>query len=342
LGALGVVLLVIALWSAGQQGEMLRAWPRVNAHVSAGGVVSRSTPERREAMYAMRLQLRYSFDGREYFVPATERVFSSNYAAQARDARQAVRETQVTVLLDPTAPGAPVLNAGPSAEFFLTSLILGSMGACCMLLAAVCRRMFRDEQPGAAKNKGGGNGARWVAAFFAVLGVGFLVGGGSLFWASQWEATAWKSVAARVDSTDVVWRTSSSSGSGANSRSRVDLYAARAWITYRFQDSSYHVPVIRGSYSNDSSQAAEVAAGIGRSGHLDARLDPNDPFDAALDRPGAVSQYWMPALFIVPGLVCLWLAWLFGANKKGRRRSRCHPKNDSPASRARPPAVRSP
>lgn len=44
-------------------------------------------------------------------------------------------------------------------------------------------------------------------------------------------------------------------------------------------------------------------------------LDPGNPFDAALKRPGAVRRFWFPALFIVPGLVSLLVAWVIVRKK---------------------------
>ncbi len=322
LGVVGVVLLGVSVRGAGQRIDMLRSWPRVNARVDGGDVVSFVRRGQREAMYAGRLQLRYDFRGQQYAVAATEEVYSSHYAAQARGAQQATREGQVQVLLDPDRPAAPRLNAGYNAEFFFGSIVLAWIGGVLVFLAAVFSRAFRDEAPGTTRKQGGGAEGRWVAAFFAVLGIGFVAGGVSAFWFAQRELTTWRPVDARVDSTDVVWRPSRSRGSGgANSGSYpVDVYAARAWITYSFGDSEYHVPVVRGAYSNDSSGAARVAAVVRRSGSMSARVNPGNPFDAAVERPGAVRRFWFPALFTVPGLVCLVLVWVIGGRKRRPRR----------------------
>ncbi len=321
LGVAGVVLLSISIRSASGRVEKLRSWPRVEARVDGGNVESLFRRGQHEAMYAGRLQLQYEFRGQRYIVPATEEVYSSHYAGQARGVQEAIRDGRVNVLLDPGQPSAPVLNAGYNAEFFFTSLILGWMGIVFSFLAVVFWRTFRDELPGATKKSSSRGGGGWVAAFFAVLGIGFVAGGSAAFWFAQRELTTWIPIDALVDSTDVVWRSSRSRGSGsANSGSSpVDLYAARAWITYSLRDSAYHVPVVRGAYSNDSSGAARDAAALLRSGSMRARVNPANPFDAAIERPGAVRRFWLPALFIVPGLVCLFLTWLIGRRKTRRR-----------------------
>ncbi len=321
LGTVGVVLLGVSVRGASQRIETLRSWPRVDARVDSGNVVSLLRRGRREAMYAGRLQLQYEFGGQRYSVPATEEVYSSHFAGQVRGVQQATRDGQVRVLLDPGDPSAPVLNAGYNAEYFLGSLIFAWIGGLLVFLAAVFWRAFRKEAPGAAKTRGSGGGARWVAVFFAVLGIGFVGGGITAFWLAHRQVTTWKPVDARIDSTDVVWRSSRTSGSGSASGSSVDLYAARAWITYGMKGSAYHVPVVRGAYSNDSGGAARVATLLRRSGSMTARVDPDNPFDAALKPPGAVSRFWFPALFIVPGLVCLFLTWLIGRRRKKNKRS---------------------
>lgn len=321
LAVVGVVLMGVSVRSASGRVQKLRAWPRVDARVHGGDVVSLLRRGQREAMYAGRLQLQYDFRDQRYTVPATEEVYSSHYAGQARGVLQAIRDGRVNVLLDPNQPSTPVLNAGYNAEFFFTSLIFGWMGVLFTFLAVVFWRAFRSEAPDARKKAATGGGATWIAAFFAVLGVGFVSGGAFAFWSAQRQLTTWKPVDARIDSSDVVWRSSSSRGSGsANSgSSRVNLYAARAWITYTLGDSAYHVPVVKGAYVNDSGGARDRAGLLLRAGSMRARVDPGNPFDAALEPPGAVSRFWLPALFIVPWLVCLFLTWLIGRKKKTRR-----------------------
>lgn len=323
LGVVGIVLLGASVIGATQRIEKLRSWPRVEAHVEGGDVASLVRRGRREAMYAAKLDLSYDFGGRLYTVPVTEEVYSSNYAAQARAVDEATRDLRVRVLLDPDRPNAPVLNAGYNPEFFFSSLVFAWIGGILVFLAVVFRRVFEDEAP-ATKNKKKSGGAKWIAAFFAILGAGFVGGGITLFSFAQRQLSTWRPVAARIDSTDVVWQSSRSRGSGSatSGSTPIDLYAARAWITYGFRGSTYHVPVIRGAYSNDSSGAAGTAAMLLSSGNMSARIDPANPLDAAVERPGAVSRFWLPALFIVPGLVCLYLAWVFGRTKKKRQSRR--------------------
>jgi len=319
-GAAGVVLLGVSVSGAYQRAEKLRSWSRVDARVDGGDVASLSTRGRREAMYAATLRLRYDFRGKQYVVPATEEVYSSSYAAQARGVQEATREGSVQLLLDPSQPAAPVLNAGYNPEFFFGSLVTGWIGVVFVSLATLVWRAFRVRPAGATKGRGSGSVA-WLVVFFAVMGVSFIGGGGTAFYFAQRELTAWKPVDARVDSADVVWRSSRSRGSGgANSGSApIDLYAARAWITYVFRDSVYHVPVVRGAYSNDSSSAAAVARAVERAGAISVRFNPNNPFDVSVGRPGAVRRFWLPALFILPGIVCLILVWVFGRKKRRRR-----------------------
>lgn len=318
-GIVGIVLLGVSLRGAQQRVEELRSWSSIEARVDAGDVVSLLRRGRREAVYAERLQLRYEFGGHQYNVAATEAVYSSGYAGQARGVQRAVRAGTVPALVDPAQPAEPVLHAGYNPEFFFGSLVTGWIGVVFVVLATLLWRAFRAKPPGAT-TKGWFASGVWLVVFFTVMGVLFTTGGATAFYLAQREQ-AWRPVDASVDSTDVVWKNGrSSNSSGATSGSTpIDLYAARAWITYGFRGSVYHVPVVRGAYSNDSSGAAGMAATLGRSGSISALFDPGNPFDARVGRPGAVRRFWLPALFIVPGLICLLLAWLFGRKKRTRR-----------------------
>lgn len=316
----GIVLLVVSVRGAQQRVEMLRSWARVDARVDGGEVVSMLRSGRREAMYAERLKLKYDLGGQKYEVAATEEVFSSDYAGQARGVQRAARAGVVKALVDPVQPTMPLLNAGYNPEFFFGSLVKGWIGLTFLALSILAWRAFRTKPAGPATTGWFASGA-WLVVFFAVMGVLFTAGGGIAFYMAQRELV-WRPIDARVDSTDVVWkngRSGGTSGGASSGSSPIDLYAARAWITYNFRDSSYHVPVVRGAFSNDSSGAAGVAAILKRAGTLNARFDPGNPFDARIGRPGAVARFWLPMLFLVPGLVCLFLAWLLGRKKPKRR-----------------------
>jgi len=307
----GAVLLVISVRGAQQRIEQLKSWTRVDARVHGGEVVSLSRGGRRKAAYAERLNLEYDLGGQKYEVAATEEVYSSDYAGQARGVQRAARAGVVKALVDPLQPTMPLLNAGYNPEYFFDSLLFGLIGSTFLALSILIWRAVRTERAGA---KGGSASGAWLLVFLAVMGVLFTAGGGFAFHMAQREMS-WKPIDARVDSTDVVWTRSSGGSSSA-----VDVYAARAWITYNFRDSTFHVPVVRGVYSNDSDGAARDAATLKRAGTLNARFDPGNAFNARVGRPGAVGRFWVPMLFMVPGLVCLYLTWVLGRKKPKRRR----------------------
>jgi hypothetical protein len=137
---------------------------------------------------------------------------------------------------------------------------------------------------------------------------------------AQRELATWRPVAARVDSTDVVWR----SGRSGGARGTVDLHAARAWLTYRHRDSTYHAPVVRGAYTSDRNDAERAVVELRGAGSIGARVDPGNPYDVTVARPSAAARLWFPALFIIPGVICLALAAMFGRGRKrrGKRRPR--------------------
>lgn len=322
-GVVGLVLLVVSVRGAIQRATALKSWPRVEANVLGGDVVSHSSGDEREAMYAPRLRLRYDYAGRQFAVPATGEVYSSHYASQARAVREAARARRVSVLLDPANLASPVLNAGYNIEYFFGSVITGVIGAVFVSLAALLWRAFRDAPPDAVA-PGRATSGGWIVAFFVVFGMSFIGGGGAALLFAHRQFTTWLPVSARIDSTDVVRKSGRSGGTrgGATTGSTpTDLYAARAWLTYRVRDSAFQAPVVRGAYSNDHDAAEESAASLQRAGTLEVRVDPADPFDVTADRRNALVTFGFPALFIVPGLICTTGALAIGRKRKRKKRT---------------------
>ena len=322
-GVVGVVLLVVSVRGAIHRATALKSWPRVEANVVGGDVVSQSTDDQRAAMYAPRLRLRYDHGGRQFAVPATGEVYSSHYASQVRAVREAARAGRVSVLLDPADLASPVLNAGYNFEYFFGSVITGVIGAVFVSLAALLWRAFRDAPPGAVPPRRATSGG-WIVAFFVVFGMSFIGGGVAAMHFAHRQFTTWLPVSARIDSTDVVRKSGRSGGTrgGATSGSTpTDLYAARAWISYRVRDSAFQAPVVRGAYSNDHDAAEEHAASLQRAGTLEVLVDPDDPFDVTADRRNAWVTFGFPALFIIPGLICTGLAVVLGRGKKRKKRT---------------------
>ena len=321
-GVVGLVLLVVSVRGAIHRATALKSWPRVEANVVGGDVVSRSTGNQRAAMYAPRLQLKYDHGGRQFAVPATGEVYSSHYASQVRAVREAARASRVSVLLDPADLASPVLNAGYNIEYFFTSVITGVIGAVFVSLAALLWRAFREAPPDVAPRRATSGG--WIVAFLVVLGMSFIGGGVAALHFAHRQFTTWLPVSARIDSTDVVRKSGRSGGTrgGATTGSiPTDLYAARAWLTYRVRDSAFQAPVVRGAYSNDHDAAEERAASLQRAGTLEVRVDPGDPFDVTADRRNALVTFGFPVLFIIPGVICTTVALAIGRKKKRKKRT---------------------
>lgn len=322
-GVVGLVLLAVSVRSAVQRVTALRSWNRVQAEVVAGTVASYSRGDQREAMYAPRLHLRYDHGGRQFEVPATGEVYSSHFASQVRTVREATRAGHVDVLLDPTNLASPVLNAGYNLEYFFGSLVPGFIGAVFVCLATLLWRAFRDDAPGATAPRRP-TSDRWIVAFFLVLGMAFIGGGSSALYAAHRQMTGWVPVNARIDSSDIVRKSGRSGGTGGGATSGstpTELFAARAWLSYRVRDSVFHAPVVRGAYSNDRDAAEVGAASLQQAGMFEARVDPDDPFDVTADRRNAWVTYGFPALFIIPGLICTGLAVALGRGKKRKKRT---------------------
>ena len=227
------------------------------------------------------------------------------------------------MLLDPANLASPVLNAGYNIEYFFGGVITGVIGAVFVSLAALLWRAFRDAPPDAVAPGRATSGA-WIVAFFVVFGMSFIGGGGAALLFAHRQFTTWLPVRARIDSTDVVRTSGRSGGTGGGATTGstpTDLYAARAWLTYRVRDSVFQAPAVRGAYSNDRDAAEERAESLQRAGTLEVRVDPADPFDVTADRRNALATFGFPALFIIPGLICTTVAVAIGRTKKRKRRT---------------------
>jgi hypothetical protein len=109
----------------------------------------------------------------------------------------------------------------------------------------------------------------------------------------------WAATPMRVDSADVVQRSSDR---------KVRHYAPRLWIAYEREGHVYHRPVMGGfAWTGSQFAAQQTAQSALHNGPTRAYVDPHDPYRATLD-PTSDGSLLLPVVFTLAGLVLLALA----------------------------------
>jgi hypothetical protein len=284
-------------------------------------------------VYAPRLWLTYAVNGWTYSAPVTDNIYSSGYGRAVRAVQAAVRAGTTTVLVDPRHPSAASINAGYNWGFFFGAIILGILGLFFtgfgVLFAVLWRRQGADHVVATSWPMPKG----FAVVFCTVMGI-FFTGGGVLgIYLVQRQRTIWQPVLARVDSTDVVWQSSRSSGSGRSS----DLYAPRLWLTYSVGGQGYRAPLVGEVYTSNFKSEVRKAEEFKRAGTARVLVDPGDPYNVIFTPRNAVSALWLPAIFVIPGVVMFVVAafiWRSGSirRKAAHRRRRAVVAGASPIS----------
>ncbi len=310
-GGVGLLMVGFAAREAGRLRQELASWPRVRAHVDSAGVV---TPvKRREAVYAQRLWLSYELAGQRYTAPVNDNVYSSGYGSAVRRAAAAERAGSVLAMADPRDPTKLTINPG-GWGFYAGPLILGGLGLFFCGFGALFLALWMRQGGDHESSASWGMPPPIAVAFLAVMTAMFL--GGGLFGAYlvHHQRTAWLSVETRVDSTDVVWQSSSSSSS-----SHADLYAVRLWLSYEVAKRGYHAPMVRGAYWSNYNGIARRAAAARDEGTTRVLVNPSDPYDI-IPTPHGIGLDWLPWLFVGIGAILFWVTVL--ASRSLRKKSR--------------------
>ena len=318
-GGAGLLLLALGVRDGLNRRERLAHWPRADAHVDSADVVGMDDRAGRQDLYAPRLWLAFEWRGWPVARAVTREVYSSNYGAAVKAARQAVAREHLTILVNPNDDSDLSFDAGANFTYFFGAILFGGLGlffcAFGLTFFAVARSDQRKAERKAAgiPEPKGRSVPAWVVTLVVVVFGGMFVAGGLIGAVATYRQRHWPTVAAHVDSTDVVWSTS---GTG---RDRTTMYAARYWLSYPRHDSTYRLPVIPGAwFSGRGVSERRAAAGRARGVQL-VDVDPGDPYHA-IPHASVVGAYWIPALFAGIGLG-VWVVALIVVFHTRRRRS---------------------
>jgi hypothetical protein len=120
-----------------RQSQVLRSWPVTEAQILRSDVVTEAAPAH-DQLYAAKLQILYTVDGKPVTADLTS-YESSNYQATQDRAAEFPVGSYHTVRYDPQNPSQARIGAGWTARFFALPLIVFSMGA---FLGAVAAALF--------------------------------------------------------------------------------------------------------------------------------------------------------------------------------------------------------
>lgn len=317
-GGAGLVMLFFAIRMAARLRTELEAWPRVEAHVDSAAVASWERGGHREATYAPRLWISYTYGGggRPTATSITGQVYSSDYSGAVHAAERAMQRRTATVLVNPRDPSDLTLDPGYTWRFFFGPLLLGALGLFFTGFGALFGVM------GLRRGMGSVAAASWslsrpaAAVVFGGLGVCFLAGTALAVYFAHRANSGRVPVPAQVDSTDVVQETSNS-----DHGARRTLYAVQLWLAYSVRGRTYHAPVVRGAYGSSSESAARRASAA-RTRPGDVLVNPADPYDVTLGPASALSTAFIAGVFGLLGVVFVAigaLVWKAGRRKRGRR-----------------------
>jgi hypothetical protein len=291
---------VFLIWSVRlglDRSEQLRSWTTVNARVDSTAVV---TPQkRRKAVYAVQYWLSYQWQAAEQKAVATEPTSSSWYSRRVHEAEAARRRGTLAVLVNPADPTDLVLHAGWTAGFFSIPLVVAAIGLFFFGFAALFYwfgRRFGMRQSAAGFIPAPARYGVWIGL---VMGSGFLIGGGLAFYLKLHQRNTWRQTDARVDSADVV----------AESAKSGSTYSPRYWLSYRYNDSLYHYPLLQSWSSSNYGAQAKRAVEASRQGRLTVYLNPKDPLDVVAAAGG--SDVLLGAIFVLLSGFCFLLAFVF-------------------------------
>jgi hypothetical protein len=123
----GLCLLAGGAWSAHNQYNILKNWPKVDATVAKSAVTS-GLDDKNTTMYGAEFEFRYTVNGKEYQTPASSVYKTSSYKEMKHIVDIFAPGTQHTLFYDTTDPSDIRYDAGYNFSFFLLPTILGGVG----------------------------------------------------------------------------------------------------------------------------------------------------------------------------------------------------------------------
>ncbi len=125
--ALGIVMLLAAVWTANRQYTILNHWPRVEAEVAASRVAqgpdSEGTP-----MYRAAIEFRYTVGGKEFSTPSSSNINTSDYASVKRQVDKYAVGSRHLIWHNPGDPNDVRFDAGYNFSFFFLPVLFAGMG----------------------------------------------------------------------------------------------------------------------------------------------------------------------------------------------------------------------
>ncbi len=299
--AMGLIGLGLAVWAGKQTAkkrEQLRSWPIVTAQVDSGMIV---TPQRiREDVYTIRYWLRFPWHGIEHTLVTTPSILRGDYRSRWRALQSTRRSGVISALVNPQNPDDLKFDAGWNGRFFLVPLILGGISLVFLAFSALFywfgRRLGMDQSAAASFPLPPTLGI-WIGAS---LGVVFLCVGSYAFYSRSHQQSAWRKLEAKVDSADVVRASTKNS----------TTYSPRYWLSYAFNDTTFHSPLAQSWSTIDYYAEARRAANAARVGRMTIFVNRAEPLDVATNTPGGV-QVVIVFLWFFFTCFCFGLAFLF-------------------------------
>jgi len=290
----GLLVLGYAGYKAQQLRTELETWPTVQAHVDNAAVVAWHVATR-QASYAKRLWLTYSYDGHTQ-KRRLDGIYSNRWEQAAHAADDAKARGTATLLINPNHPSDVTLDPGYTLDFFAWPAVLAGIGLVILALG-FSTGMATARRAGSSRQSSAGNGRTKAAvaspAFVAVIGVLFAGTGIAILFHNVRQRVDWVAVTARVDSADVVQRRSDRHGT---------LYTPRLWIAYERDGRTYHLPVLTGAaWVRDPISTQHDAEAAWHAGPTKAFVNPSDPYQVTLD-PTSGGNLILPVAFTLVGL----------------------------------------
>jgi hypothetical protein len=314
-GGAGLVSLVLAFYMMWELSVELRTWPRVEAHVDTADV---ATVRRVNGttLYAARLRLSYSYQGRSYQTSATVRQEWNEYGLAAEEAIQATRAGQALVMLDPDRPASAVLREGSVAPASGVSLVFGVLGLVFVAFGIGALRRGRREGLDRLSPSSVPAAPRFATTLLAGMGVLWIIG--AVIGSVIGQRKSWTPMQGQVERADIV----------EISRG---MYAVRTWYTYEVNGQTFRAPVTANT-SRPFAAARRLADDAERDRTTALLVDPSNPYRVASAQTTHMEGIVIPTVFGLVGTVLIAIALLIRRQSMGRRRvTRERPSPTGPA-----------
>jgi hypothetical protein len=124
---IGILMILVAVWTGYQQHAILKQWPRVEAEVINSRVAQ--GPDSEGSMtYKAAIEFRYTVNGKEFSTPASSNISTTNYAGVKRQVDRYPVGSRHLIWHNPADPNDVRFDAGYTVGFFFVPVLFGGMG----------------------------------------------------------------------------------------------------------------------------------------------------------------------------------------------------------------------